>query len=66
MYEVFHRTWWVADAYWPNGRKPGIGKSHHIKFVATEKEAQEACKEWNENNEEGPLSDRAEFKWVEQ
>jgi len=55
LYEVFHRTWWIAPG------EPGVGEPHHIEYVETEEEAHAACRAWNDNNEPGPLSDKAEY-----
>ena len=32
LYEVFHRTWWIAPG------EPGVGEPHHIEYVETEDE----------------------------
>lgn len=60
-YKVFHRTWWKRNPNWPDGREPGIGKSHHIGYAETEEEAREMCKLWCRDHAPGLLSDKAEY-----
>jgi len=64
LYEVFHRTWWRPNPSWPDGREPGIGERHHLEYVNTEEEARAACRAWNDANDPGPLSDKAEYDEV--
>ena len=61
-FDVFHRTWWKANPSWPNGREPQAGERHYIAHGVTRAEALELCAGWNENNDEGTMSDRAEFE----
>jgi len=62
MYRCFHRTWWVANPSWPNGREPGAGKKSHIAYADTVEEARAVCRSWNETHDPGPLSRKAEFE----
>lgn len=61
-YNVFHRTWWIHNPAWPNGREPGTGERHYIKRGVTWAKARELCEDWNANHDPGPLSDKAEFE----
>jgi hypothetical protein len=63
-FKVFHRTWWKESKGWPNGLEPQAGTRHHIATVYEEDTARELCEEWNNNNEAGRLSDKAEFERV--
>lgn len=64
-YNVFHRTWWIKNPSWPDGREPGAGKKHYIiKGVETEALAQEICRDWNSQHDPGTLSDKAEYEEV--
>ena len=47
QYEIFKRTWWKKNPSWPNGREPQQGRSNHVKYVETEAEAREICREAN-------------------
>lgn len=60
-YWVFHRTMWIPNPAWPQGREPGFGKKHHIGFAETIDEARAMCAEWDEAHDEGPYGDKAEF-----
>ena len=60
MYEVFTRAWWRIE----NGKKvpdPGADCTQ-LDIVDTIKEARALCQEYNDENEEGPLSIKAEFR----
>lgn len=62
-FNVFHRTWWKRNPYWPDGKEPQAGKKHYImKGVKTESEAREVCKVWNNCHDPGFLSDKAEYE----
>ena len=59
-YTVFTRAWWKYE----NGKKvphSGAPKTH-LEDVDTQQEARAACKEYNDNNDEGPLSIKAEYE----
>lgn len=59
--EVFHRTWY----HYEDGIKTcGVGERHHIATVYSEDIARAICKEWNQNNDAGELSDKAEYQRV--
>ena len=60
-FEVFHRTWWRRNPEWPDGREPGVGKSHHVGWANTEAHARHLCRRWNATHTPGPLSDQAEY-----
>lgn len=60
-YQVFHRTWWIKNPDWPDGREPGVGPRHVIGYADTDEEAREMCKQWNDTHDPGELSDKAEY-----
>jgi len=62
MYEVFRRNWWKIE----NGKRvpDPSADSFHIDYADSEKEAREMCKEYNEENDEGELSHKAEYRSV--
>lgn len=62
MYKVFKRTWWKDNPDWPNGLEPEAGKKHYICKVRTEEEAIIACEAWNNNNDPGRYSMKAEYE----
>jgi len=65
MYNVFTRTWWRNNPEWPNGLEPCIGpKTYIAKKVATEEQAQQLCRDYNEHNEAGRYSRKAEYEGV--
>jgi hypothetical protein len=65
MYNVFTRTWWRYNPDWPNGLEPHLGRKAYIaKNVTTEKMAQKLCSEYNDNNDAGRLSRKAEYEGV--
>ena len=62
-YDIFHRTWWIKNPDWPDGKEPGAGTKHYIaKGVSTESLAQEMCRDWNSIHDPGELSDKAEYE----
>ena len=63
-YNVFHRTWWIANRAWPGGREPGAGKRHYIRKHVTLNDAREICAKYNATHRPGFLSDKAEFEEV--
>lgn len=64
-YEVFHRTGWVDNPAWPNGREPGWGEETIIaESVETQTEAREICRVWNDENDAGRLGRRAEYRSI--
>lgn len=59
-FEVFARNWWRIE----NGKRvpdPSADKTH-ICYVETEAQARWACKKYNEENDEGELSHKAEYR----
>lgn len=64
MFKIYHRTWWKHNKQWPNGLEPCIGKSHFIGKCYDEKTARTLCQQWNDNNESGELSDKAEYEEI--
>ena len=65
MYDVFTRTWWRASPLWPNMLEPHLGRKTYIaRGVKTEEAAREMCREWNDNNDAGRLSRKAEYEGV--
>lgn len=63
-YHVYHRTWWRKNPKWPNGLEPHLGRKNTIAYVDTESEARAICKDYNDNNEPGRLSRKAEYEKV--
>jgi len=58
MYYAFTRTWWTIV----NGVKiPSPGKRTTIGKNLTRDEALKYCKDYNDSNDPGPLSRKAEF-----
>jgi len=65
MYNVFTRTWWRRNKSWPDGLEPCIGRKTYLhRKVASEERARELCKVYNDNNDPGPLSRKAEYEGV--
>ena len=62
LYDVFHRTWWRNNHDWPNGLEPHAGRKTYIERGVTWTEARRLCKEYNDENDPGRLSDKAEFE----
>lgn len=63
MYVTFTRTWWRQNPDWPNGLEPCPGRRHYTgDKYETQAEAREACKEYNEENDAGPLSLKMEYE----
>lgn len=67
-YNVFHRTWWkeATKGGWPNNLEPEKGEKNDIEDGqnVSREEAIRLCKEWNEQNDPGRYSDKAEFEEV--
>lgn len=61
-FQVFTRTWWRWEKT-PQGRVkvPHFGKKSILGYTETKEEAQEMCKKYNDNNDPGELSRKAEF-----
>lgn len=64
MFKVYHRTWWQENKSWSNGLEPCLGEKHFIDRCYDEETARDLCKEWNDNNEPGRLSDKAEYEEI--
>ena len=62
MYRVFKRTWWKDNPNWPDGLEPEAGPKRHICLARTEEEAQERCRKFNEENDAGRYSLKAEYE----
>lgn len=62
LYDVFHRTWWVENPDYPDGREPGAGEKHYIEYNVTEATARTICAQYNASHDPGPLSDKAEYE----
>jgi hypothetical protein len=62
LYDVFHRTWWIENPDYPDGREPGAGEKHYLKYGVSEDEARRTCAQYNKTNDPGPLSDKAEYE----
>jgi len=61
-YNVFHRTWWVANKSWPGGREPGAGERHYMARDVSYEVARAMCDDYNDRHDPGFLSDKAEFE----
>ena len=61
-YRCFSRTWWRHNPSWPRGLEPHLGAKTYLAEFDTEQEARAFCKNWNTDNEPGPLSLKAEFE----
>jgi hypothetical protein len=62
MFRVFTRTWWRDNPAWPNGLEPCPGRKRTIGFRASEQEAQELARAYNETHKPGRLSRKAEYE----
>jgi hypothetical protein len=63
MYHVFTRTWWKRNPSYPGGREPGAGRKTTLaRNVQTEAEARAICKRYNDANDPGFLSRKAEYQ----
>jgi len=61
-FTVFTRTWWTRDPALPAGRICRPGRKYTLADrVATEAEALEICRRYNDSHDPGPLSRRAEY-----
>lgn len=60
MFTVFRRNWYQYDS---KGRvvPDSSASKYFITECETESEARKICKEYNENNEPGELSHKAEY-----
>lgn len=63
-YRVFTRNWWKRNPEWPGGREPHAGRKTTLRHVQTEEDARRACQEYNEANDPGFLSRKAEYEHV--
>lgn len=63
-YRVFTRTWWKRNPSWPDGREPHVGRKSYAGHPSgvTEEEARTYCRQWNAENDPGPMSRKAEFE----
>ena len=62
-YDVFVRDWWKRNPSWPNGLEPHAGRKHYLhRKVATQDEARELCREYNDTHDPGELSRKAEYE----
>ena len=70
-YKIFTRNWWKINEekdengnfVWSNGLEPdGNGNKRTIGHAETVEAAREMCKEYNDNNKEGKLAKRAEYR----
>jgi len=62
MYKVFKRTWWKDNPEWPNGLEPEAGPKQYLGWCGSEEDAQRFCKEYNECNDAGRYSLKAEYE----
>ncbi len=62
-YNVFHRTWWIHNPSWPDGKEPGAGQRHYIaRNINSIDVARDLAQDWNSTHDPGFLSDKAEFE----
>jgi hypothetical protein len=59
-YTIFVRTWYRLNPKYPNGLEPHLGKRSIIDYANTIDEAREICRKYNEKNNPGRLSRKAE------
>ncbi len=61
MYNVFIRNWYKIE----DGKKvpdTNADKEYLMQYIDTEKEARQLCREYNDNNDAGILSRKAEYE----
>jgi len=64
-YHVFHRVRWkkATTPGWPGDREPYPAASKHtIGYASDEESARRMCREWNNANDPGKYSRRAEYE----
>lgn len=61
-YKVFTRTWWKENIDWTNGLEPHAGRKTTLGIYNTDIEAHKRCQDYNDNNNPGRLSRKAEFE----
>lgn len=61
-YKVFTRTWWKRNPTWPNGLEPHCGRKTTLRRGLTRSEAQSFCSSYNDTNDPGRYSKKAEFE----
>ena len=61
-FKVFTRTWWKVNKEWPNGLEPHMGRKKVIGYASSFEQAKQMCDEFNNNNNPGKLSRKAEFE----
>lgn len=62
-YTCFARTWWKFERD-SSGKKikvPHLGRKTKLASFSTEEEARKYCEKWNNSNNPGELSRKAEF-----
>ena len=59
---VFVRTWWRENPEFPGGLEPHPGRKNTLVYVQSEQVARDICKDYNDNNEPGRLSRKAEYQ----
>lgn len=64
LYEIFVRDWWYFDSNGNRHPYPDAPKTV-IAYTGTEERAREVCKVYNDNNEPGPLSRKAEYSQIQ-
>lgn len=66
-YEIRVRNWWKRNPKWPDGREPDAqswDKAWKLGTAATEEEAREMCREYNDTHKPGFLSRKAEYSEI--
>lgn len=63
-YRVFTRTWWRNSPNYPNALEPYPGRKTTIGKVNTKEDARLLCKNYNDNNDPGRLSRKAEYESI--
>lgn len=59
-YQIFVRGWWKIDS--KTGKKePHLGRKTILGYKDNEEEAKEWCRQYNDNNDPGPTSRKAEY-----
>lgn len=62
MFDVFVRDWWRKDQSGRIVPFPGAPREYLARDVETEAEAREMCREYNDENEPGWQSRKAEYE----
>lgn len=62
MFRTFLRTWWIENPAWPNSLEPCAGERDYQEDYDNEKDARQACQDYNRTHEAGRLSLKMEYE----